>query len=45
MKITPIQVTIADLTKNYKDDGDSGMVRRVPLWAGNCSRYYHLRNK
>lgn len=25
MKITPIQVTIADLTKNYKDDGDSGV--------------------
>lgn len=24
MKITPIQVTIADLTKNYKDDGDGG---------------------
>lgn len=22
MKITPIQVRIADLTKNYKDDGD-----------------------
>lgn len=25
MKITPIQVTIADLTKNYKDDGDGGV--------------------
>ena len=25
MKITPIQVTIADLTKNYKDDGDNGV--------------------
>lgn len=24
MKITPIQVTIADLTKNYKDDGEGG---------------------
>lgn len=26
MKITPIQVTIADLTKNYKDDGNSGVL-------------------
>lgn len=26
MKITPVQVTIADLTKNYKDDGDGGVV-------------------
>lgn len=25
MKITPIQVTVADLTKNYKDDGDGGV--------------------
>ena len=25
MKITPIQITIADLTKNYKDDGDGGV--------------------
>jgi len=25
MKITPSQVTIADLTKNYKDDGDDGV--------------------
>lgn len=25
MKITPIQVKIADLTKNYKDDGDGGV--------------------
>lgn len=25
MKITPIQVTIADLTKNYKDDCDGGV--------------------
>ena len=25
MKITPIQVTIANLTKNYKDDGDGGV--------------------
>lgn len=25
MKITPLQVTIADLTKNYKDDGDGGV--------------------
>lgn len=25
MKITPTQVTIADLTKNYKDDGDGGV--------------------
>lgn len=25
MKITPIQVTIADLTKNYKDNGDDGV--------------------
>ena len=25
MKITPIQVTIADLTKNYKDDVDGGV--------------------
>lgn len=25
MKITPIQVTIADLTKNYKDNGDGGV--------------------
>lgn len=25
MKIIPIQVTIADLTKNYKDDGDGGV--------------------
>lgn len=22
MKITPIQVTVANLTKDYKDDGD-----------------------
>lgn len=27
MKITPIQVTIADLTKNYKDDVDGGVFR------------------
>ena len=26
MKITQIQVTIADLTKNYKDDGDGGVI-------------------
>ena len=25
MKITPIQIKISDLTKNYKDDGDSGV--------------------
>lgn len=25
MKIAPIQVTIADLTKNYKDDCDGGV--------------------
>lgn len=25
MKITPIQVVIADLTKNYKDDGGGGV--------------------
>lgn len=25
MKITPIQVTIADLTKNYKDDAEGGV--------------------
>ena len=25
MKITPIQVTIADLTNSYKDDGDGGV--------------------
>lgn len=25
MKITPMQVTIADLTKNYKDNGDGGV--------------------
>lgn len=25
MRITPIQVTIADLTKNYKDDGEGGV--------------------
>lgn len=25
MKITPIQVKISDLTKNYKDDGDGGV--------------------
>lgn len=25
MKITPIKVTVADLTKNYKDDGDGGV--------------------
>lgn len=25
MKITPIQVTIADLTKNYKDDEEGGV--------------------
>lgn len=25
MKITPVQVTIAGLTKNYKDDGDGGV--------------------
>lgn len=25
MKITPIQVTIADLIKNYKDDGEGGV--------------------
>ena len=25
MEITPIQITIADLTKNYKDDGDGGV--------------------
>lgn len=25
MKITPIQVTIADLTRNSKDDGDDGV--------------------
>ena len=25
MKITPIQVSIADLIKNYKDDGDGGV--------------------
>ena len=25
MKITPIQVTIADLTKNYKDDGEGSV--------------------
>lgn len=25
MKITPIPVTIADLTKKYKDDGDGGV--------------------
>lgn len=31
MKITPIQVTIADLTKNYKDDGDGGVFWRIRL--------------
>ena len=25
MEITPIQVTIANFTKNYKDDGDGGV--------------------
>jgi len=25
MQITPIQVTIADLTKNYSDNGDGGV--------------------
>lgn len=25
MKITPIQVTVAELTKNYSDDGDDGV--------------------
>ena len=25
MEITPIHVTIANLTKNYKDDGDGGV--------------------
>ena len=25
MKITPIQVTLADLAENYKDDGDGGV--------------------
>lgn len=25
MKIEPIQVTVADLTKNYSDDGDGGV--------------------
>lgn len=24
MRITPIKATIADLTKNYKDDGEGG---------------------
>lgn len=25
MKIMPIQVTVADLTKNYSDDGEGGV--------------------
>ena len=30
MKITPIQITIADLTKNYKDDGYDGRLTIRP---------------
>ena len=33
MKITPMQVTISDLTKNYKDDGDGGECRRLSASA------------
>lgn len=36
MKITPIQVTIKELTKNYSDDGDNGVFGYEPPYNQTC---------
>ena len=40
MEITPIQVTIADLTKNYKDDGDGGVPIMTPPTIASYQREF-----
>lgn len=45
MKITPIQVTIADLTKNYKDDGDGGVYGYDGKLLWNSGTVYWMKQR